>query len=392
MEIGSKVKRATVAKRTSWIPISNVVFGGNEEKYVVNAVRSTWVSSLGEYIDRFESDFASFVGAEHAVSVSNGTCAILLALKALDVGPGDEVVAPSFTFAATVNAILHAGATPVLIDCMPDHWGMDPAEFEKAITPATKAVIPVHLYGHPCDMRSIMRIAQRHRVFVIEDAAEAHGAECTGRKVGTIGHIGCFSFYGNKIVTTGEGGLCVTDDRDLDGRMRKLRDHGMSKERRYWHEEIGYNFRLTNLNAAIGVAQMERIGDFLRRRSELAEMYEQRIREIPELRTYPESPHGTKIDWLFCAFVQPDAAVGRDALLAKLKEYQIDARPTFYPVHLMPPYQEVRRIGSLGHSVRFGLSGINLPLYPSLTEEDVEYIVDSMKEIFYRARKESHEA
>jgi perosamine synthetase len=391
MKVVSKEQRAAVTKRTSWIPISSAVFEGNEEKYVTDAVRSTWVSSLGEYIDRFEHDFAAFLGAKHAVSVSNGTCALLLALKALDIGPGDEVVVPSFTFAATVNTILHAGATPVLVDCMPDHWNMDPAEFEKAITPATKAVIPVHLYGHPCDMGSIMRIAQRHRIFVVEDAAEAHGAECTGKRVGTIGHIGCFSFYGNKIVTTGEGGLCVTDDPRLDGRMRKLRDHGMNKERRYWHEEIGYNFRLTNLNAAVGVAQMERIDYFLRRRSELARMYEQGVSGIPELRTYPESPYGEKIDWLFCAFVQPDSAVGRDSLLARLREYRIDARPTFYPVHLMPPYLRDRRVGSLVHAVRFGLSGINLPLYPALTGGHVDYIVDSLREIFNRARSGNDE-
>jgi len=387
MEIISKEKPTKVKKKTSLIPISNIVFEGNEEKYVLDGVRSTWVSSLGKYIDRFEDDFASFLGAKHAVSVSNGTCALLLALKALDVGPGDEVVVPSFTFAATVNAVMHAGATPVLIDCMPDHWNVDPAEFEKAITPSTKAVIPVHLYGHPCDMKSIMRIAKKHKIFVIEDAAEAHGAECEGKKVGAIGHIGCFSFYGNKVITTGEGGLCVTNNSLLDKRMRKLRDHGMSKKRRYWHEEVGFNFRLTNLNAAIGVAQLEQIGEKLARRLELANLYNTGIRTIPGLRIYSKSLHGKKIDWLYCVFVGDNFPLKRDPLIVKLKKYNIDARPTFYPAHLMPPYRQIRKIGNLGNSVNFGLSGINLPLFPSLLDEDVEYIVASLREIYIQAKK-----
>lgn len=374
-------------KRTSLIPMSNLLFDGNEEKYVLDAFQSTWVSSLGKYIDRFENEFASFLGVRHAVSVSNGTCALLLALKALDVGPGDEVVVPSFTFAATVNAVLYTGATPVLVDCSSGHWNMDPAEFEKAITPATKAVIPVHLYGHPCDMKSILRIAREHEIFVIEDAAEAHGAECEGEKVGAMGHIGCFSFYGNKVITTGEGGICVTNDGVLDTRMRKLRDHGMSKERRYWHEEVGFNFRLTNLNAAIGVAQLEQIGGKLARRSELANLYETGIRTIPGLSIYSESPHGKKIDWLYCVFVGEQFPLTRDQLIVKLKEYNIDARPTFYPIQMMPPYQTIRKIGELENASRIGLSGINLPLYPSLAEKDVGYIVASLKEIFDRARE-----
>ncbi len=385
MDVVTKEKRSQVKKRMSLIPISNIVFEGNEEKYVLDAVRSTWISSLGKYINQFEENFASYLVIRHAVSVSNGTCALLLALKALDVGPGDEVVVPSLTFAASVNAIFHAGASPVLVDCLPDHWNMDPAEIEKAITPRTKAIMPVHLYGHPCDMKSIMGLAEKHNIFVIEDAAEAHGAECAGKMVGSIGHIGCFSFYGNKVMTTGEGGLCVTNDSTLDKRMRKLRDHGMSKARRYWHDEIGFNFRLTNLNAAIGVAQLEKINEFLSRRAELAELYHEGIDSINGLRTYSISPYGKKIDWLFCAFLQNDSFLNRDALISKLKEYNIEVRPTFYPVHLMPPYQQVRKVGNLENCVRFGLSGINLPLYPSLAEEAVEYIIASIKEIFDRA-------
>ena len=368
-------------KRETLIPISNIRFTCNEEKYVQDAVRSSWISSLGKYVDAFENNFADYIGVKHGVSVANGTVALHLALKALNIGPGDEVIVPSLTFAASVNAVLHAGADPVLVDCLPDHWNVDPSEVEKAISSATKAIMPVHLYGHSCDMDSILRLAKRHNLYVIEDAAEAHGAECMGRKAGELGHVGCFSFYGNKIITTGEGGMCLTDDSQLNDRMRKLRDHGMSKTKRYWHEDIGFNYRLTNLNAAVGVAQLEQIETILLRRAEIARLYEAGIQEVEGLHSIPVSPYGRKVDWLFCVFAENTFPLERDALILKLKEYNVDARPTFYPVHMMPPYQTIKKIGKLANSSKIGLSGINLPLYPSLTDSDVEYIVSVLKHV-----------
>lgn len=376
-----------IDSRQNFIPISNIVLSHNEEAYVLDAVRSSWISSLGKYVNKFEADFAAYLGAEYAVSVSNGTVALHLAMKALDIGPGDEVIVPSFTFAATVNAVLHAGATPVLIDCRPDHWNLDPEEILKAITPATKAIIPVHLYGHPCNMEQILAIAERNNLFVIEDAAEAHGAECLGRKVGGLGHIGCFSFYGNKVITTGEGGMCVTNDPLLNERMRKLRDHGMHKNRRYWHDEVGFNYRLTNLNAAIGVAQLEQIDAILARRAHLASIYEAGLSGVSGLRIVPMGSHGKKIDWMFCVFVTGDFPFDRDTLIARLKEYNIDARPTFYPAHIMPPYQGLKQIGKLCNASLFGLNGINLPLYPTLADDDVHYIVSVLSDLAGQVNK-----
>jgi len=370
-----------ISKRSHLIPISNILLSDAEENYVLDAVRSTWISSLGKYVDDFENKFSTYTGVKHAVSVSNGTVALHLALKALDIGRGDEVIVPSLTFAATVNAVLHAGATPILIDSMQNHWNMDPAAIEKAMSPATKAIIPVHLYGHPCDMQNILTISKTNNIFIVEDAAEAHGAECLNKKVGGLGHIGCFSFYGNKVITTGEGGICTTNDPELNDRMRKLRDHGMSKSRRYWHEEVGFNYRLTNLNAAVGVAQLEQVEYILARRSHLAMLYENGIQGIKGLATLPVSPYGKKIDWLFCVFVDESFPFNRDMLILKLKEYNIDARPTFYPVHIMPPYRNLKRIGDLPNSSKFGLTGINLPLYPSLNDNDVEYIVSVLEEL-----------
>jgi perosamine synthetase len=364
-----------------FIPISQLVFTGNEEKYVLDAVQSTWVSSLGKYIEQFEEKFAEYIGSRYAISTTNGTCALHLALKALDIGPGDEVIVPDFTFAATVNAVLHAGASPVLVDSMENHWNMDPVQFERAISERTKAVIPVHLYGHPCDMSSILEIARKSNIYVIEDAAEAHGAICMGKKVGSLGDIGCFSFYGNKVITSGEGGMCVTDDSILNDRLRKLRDHGMNKNKRYWHDEIGFNYRMTNLNAAVGLAQLEQIETFLEKRSNLAKLYETGLERIPGLRIYTESPFGKNINWIYCVFIEREFPLERDVLLTKLKEHNIDSRPTFYPVHMMPPYNDLIRSGDLVNSKRFGLSGINLPVYPSLSQKHVEFIISILKEL-----------
>jgi perosamine synthetase len=364
------------------IPISDLEFKGNEVKYVTEAARSTWISSLGEFITSFENQLAAFLGAGHGVSVNNGTSALLLALKALNIGMGDEVILPSFTFAATVNAVLHAGATPVLVDSESTHWNIDPCDIEKAITSKTKVIIPVHLYGHPCDMDSILKIAQKHELQIIEDAAEALGAECLGKKLGTIGTIGCFSFYGNKVMTTGEGGACITNDDALNHKLRKLRDHGMSTKYRYWHDEVGYNLRMTNLNAAVGLAQLEQLKNFLNRRSFLAKIYDGELAGISGIRKTQESFYGSKIDWLYCLFLDESSAISRDQLIDQLKKTGIESRPTFYPIHIMPPYLNLRKIGDLKNAERFGRSGLNLPLFPSLEEEQVYYICQTIRKIF----------
>jgi perosamine synthetase len=364
-----------------FIPVSRIVLAGNEERYVVDVVRSTWISSAGDYVRRFEQEFAAWLGAPHAVSVCNGTCALDLALAALDIGPGDEVIVPSLTFAASVNAVLHVGAVPVLVDSAADHWNMDAHAWEAAVTPRTKAVMPVHLYGHPCDMAPILEIARRHGLFVIEDAAEAHGAQVLGRRVGTLGDIGAFSFYGNKIITCGEGGMCVTSDAAVDARMRMLRDHGMRPDRRYWHEEVGFNFRMTNLTAAVGVAQLEGIDGFLARRAEIARGYQEGLADVKGLRIIPRPQAGSKVDWLFCAFVEDAGQQGRDALLRELVAVGVDCRPTFYPVHVMPAYTGIRTSGTLANAERFGLTGINLPLHPGLTDDDVARVTAAVRDI-----------
>ena len=246
-----------------FLPVAEPDLGPLEERYLLDAFQSGWISSIGEYIQRFEEGFAKFCGAGHGIAVSSGTVAIHLALLAAGVGPGDEVIVPTLTFVGTVSPVKYVGATPVFVDSEPEIGTLDPQAVEKAITSRTKAIIVVHLYGHPADMDPILDIARKYELIVIEDAAEAHGAKYKGRPVGSFGNCATFSFYGNKILTTGEGGMIVTNDKDLADRIRFLKDHAMDPNRRYWHPEVGYNYRITNLQAAIGCAQLERFNELL---------------------------------------------------------------------------------------------------------------------------------
>jgi len=251
---------------TKFIPIAEPSITQKEISYVTDAVKSGWVSSLGYYIFEFEKKFAEFIGTKYALTTSNGTTALHLTLASLGIKEGDEVIIPDLTFVATANAVAYTGAKPIIVDVEEDIWCIDPDSIRKSITPKTKAIIPVHLYGHSADMDEIIKISNEYGLHVIEDAAEAHGAEYKGKKVGSLGKCGVFSFYGNKIITTGEGGMITTDDEKLYERAKFLRDHAMNKEKRYWHSEIGFNYRITNLQAALGLAQLERIEEFLDKR------------------------------------------------------------------------------------------------------------------------------
>jgi perosamine synthetase len=364
-----------------FIPNSRPSLGALEKTYVLQALESTWVSSTGEFVTRFEQDVASFLGVGHGVATSNGTTALHLACAALDLGPGDEVLAPDLTFAATANAVFMTGATPVLVDSCPHHWNMDPAAARQALTPRTKGMIVVHLLGHPCDMAPLMAMAEERGLWVVEDCAEALGVTYGGRKVGGFGRIGAFSFYANKVITTGEGGLCATDDPALAERMRTLRAHGMSGNRQYWHEAPGFNYRITNLNAALGVAQMERLGELLAARRRLAELYHQGLAGLPGL-IFNLPALGDTIDWLFPLFVdEAKLGLSRDRVRQGMQDAGIDARPMFYPMHMMPPFAGLPRSGPLENSKRWGLTGLLLPLFPELTPEQVAFICRTLADI-----------
>jgi perosamine synthetase len=335
---------------------------------------STWISSRGEYINKFESSFSSYSDCKYGIAVSNGTNALHLALVALGIGIGDEVIVPDLTFAATINAVLNANATPVIVDIERDSWCIDPTEIERAITPKTKAIIPVHLYGQPCDMHSIMRIAKTHNLRVIEDCAEAHGATFSGRKVGSFGDIGCFSFYGNKIITTGEGGMCTTNTHELDDKMRILRDHGMSRTKKYWHDVVGFNYRMTNLQAAIGLAQFERIDAIHENRKSYEDSYK-KILDKNKYQFQKKLKLRKKVTWLVSVTLK---GLDRDKCIKKMKENGIDARPFFVTLSQMDIYKKYCNVQTL-HAKEVSEIGINLPTYENL--KDIEKVKKIMSQI-----------
>ena len=362
-----------------FIPVAVPNFIGNEKKYVNDCLDTTWVSSVGKYIGEFESRFAEYMGSGHALAVCNGTVALHLPLLALGVGPGDEVIVPSFTYIATANAVRYCGAVPVLADCLEDTWDIDPADIEKKITPSTKGIIAVHLYGNPCDMDSIAEIAKKHGLFVLEDAAECHGAVYKGRKAGATGDAGTFSFFGNKLITTGEGGMVVTDNDDLAAKMRILKGQGMDPNRRYWFTEVGYNYRMTNIEAAIGLAQLENIAVHIAARRKVAQWYIDELRGLEDYISFQrETPGAETVWWMFSVRLKERVSIGRDEMMLRLKEMGIETRPLFYPMHVMPPYYDPNAGCPVSEAVAY--SGFNLPTFGALQREDVHYICDCVKQ------------
>lgn len=360
-------------KQNSYFPVAIPNLDGNELKYLTDAFISTWISSSGEYIEKFEKKFSKYSDCNYGVTTSNGTTALHLALLSLGIGKNDEVIVPDLTFAATINSVIHANATPVIVDVDKDSWCIDPVEIEKSITSKTKAIIVVHIYGQVCDMDKIIKISKKYNLKIIEDCAEAHGATFKERKVGSFGDIGCFSFYGNKIITTGEGGMCVTNNKDMYEKMKILRDHGMSKNRRYWHVEIGYNYRMTNLQAAIGLAQLERIDMIHKNRKEYEISYKNILPE--EMFTFQKDYKNRKrVVWLVSALINSN--FNREEYICKLKEKGVDIRPFFYPLSDMDIYKDYSK-GETPVAHRLSRTGINFPTYENLKNK--KEIIDILR-------------
>ena len=356
-------------------PVAVPNLGGNEFKYLTDAFLSTWISSTGSYINKFEESFSSYSDCQYGIAVSNGTASLHLALLALGIGEGDEVIVPDLTFASTINAVLHANATPVIVDIEESSWCIDPAEIKNAITKNTKAVIPVHLYGQVCDMDQIMGLAREFKLKVVEDCAEAHGATFHGKKVGSFGDVGSFSFFGNKVITTGEGGMCITNSKELDERIRLLRDHGMSKSRRYYHEVVGYNYRLTNLQAAIGLAQLERIDVIHKNRKMYEDLYRNLLLE-PRFRFQTDFCNRERVTWLVSLLV--NSRNERDKLIGLLKDNAIEARPFFYVLSEMDIYRKYSK-KTAKNAKKISDCGVNLPAYESLKSlKEIETIINKI--------------
>jgi perosamine synthetase len=355
------------------IALAQPALTGNERDYVIECLDTNWISSLGRFIPEFEQRFAQFCEVDHGVSSNNGTTALHLALLAMGVGPGDEVIVPTLTFIASANAVSYCGATPVFVDSSPTSVNLDVTAVEKAITPRTKAIMPVHLYGEPADMRAISEIATNHSLLVVEDAAEAHGARCEGKRVGSLGDIGVFSFFGNKIVTTGEGGMATTSNEDFASRMRLTRGQGMDPQRRYWFPMVGYNYRMTNIQAAIGLGQIEHIDQSIEVRRRVARDYEAALTPHEHyLQRYETPAWADPVVWMYNVYLAGDTSADRrDKVMAYLDAQGIETRPVFYPMHQMPPYQND---GCFPNADHWAACGMTLPTHEGISTSDVEFI------------------
>jgi perosamine synthetase len=365
------------------IPVCVPLLGKKELEYVTDCVRTNWISSKGRYVDEFEKGFARYCGVAEGIATTNGTAALHLALAALGVGKGDEVILPAFTMMSTAFAVLYCGATPVLVDAEPDTWNMDATAVGEKVTDRTKVILPVHIYGHPCDMDPILEIAEDHDLRVVEDAAEAHGALYKGRRAGGIGDCGCFSFYANKIITTGEGGMVVTGDLEIAERARSLKDLAFQRDRRFLHTDLGFNYRMTNIQAAIGLAQLERIDEFVEMRRAHAALYNRLLQGIGGIRFPVERPWAGNVYWMYSIVLTDEFGTSREALMNELGKRGIETRTFFVPVHEQPVCAGMGLFAGESYPVAedIGRRGLYLPSGSGLTNDEIAYVCTAIREI-----------
>lgn len=357
------------------IPLCVPKIKGNEWKYIKECIDTNWVSSAGSYVDRFERDFSEYLNVKKSVTTSNGTTALFLALKILGIREGDEVIVPSLTFISPVNTIKYVGAEPVFVDVTRDTYVMNVEKVVELITDKTKAIIPVHLYGHPVDMDKLVEIAREHNLYIVEDATESLGAFYKGRTVGTLGDIGCFSFNGNKLITTGAGGMLVTNDEELGDKAKFLSTQAKvtNENKSFYHPEIGYNFRMPNILAAMGCAQLEDIDEYIRIKRENASYYNKLLKNVRGITMPIEKEWAKNVHWLYSIIVEDEYGISRDDLIKILAKNKIESRPFFTPIHKMPPYKNCRH-GDLSITEELAKKGLNLPSSVGLTKEEIQKV------------------
>jgi len=368
------------AQKSHRIPLLEPDLTGDELQYVVDCMESNWISSQGSYVRRFEKQFEEMHGGTHALAVSNGTVALHLAFHSLGIGKGDEVIVPDITFAATINAVLYCNATPVLCEIDSETLCIDAGEAEKLISNRTKAIVPVHLYGQPCDMDAMRYLAQKYNLLVIEDCAEAIGSSWRGQPVGLFGDAATFSFFGNKTISTGEGGMILFKDREVFEHAKILRDHGMNPSLKYWHDHVGFNYRLTNIQAAIGVAQMERREEIFLNKLRIAALYTKILEGAPGIsKLRPIIPGTIHSSWLYTVLLERN--INRNNIITVLLKYGVESRPIFYPLHMMPPYKKFSKSKSLKNSITVSGCGISLPSSIRMNDEEVIYAAQCLEEV-----------
>lgn len=365
------------------IPVNEPLISKNAIRYVTDCLKTGWISSAGKYLKEFEKNFAEFLGIKHAITTTSGTTALHLALLALGIKKGDEVILPSHTMMASAAAIVYTGATPVLVDVERDTWNMDVKLVEKKITKKTKAIMPVHIYGHPVNMDPVIALARKYHLSMVEDAAESTGAEYKGRLTGTIGDIGCFSFYANKIITTGEGGMVVTNNDKIANHARILKDLAHSPKKRFLHEEIGYNFRMTNMQAALGVAQLEEIEKYIKKKRWMAALYKERLSKIEGLTLPVEHNWAKNVYWMYGILVEKEFGITRNEFMQKLSGKGVDTRTFFIPMHKQPALIKLGLFKGEKYPVsdEIGRRGLYLPSGLAITEEQIEIVCKAVKDI-----------
>ena len=392
-------------KNEKFIPVCEPTLIGNEAKYVNDCLKTNWISSSGKYIEMFENGFAKYCDTKYGIATCNGTVSIHLALEALGLGPGDEVIVPDFTMIASVNSILYTGAKPVFVDADIETWCISPKLIDEKITKKTKAIVPVHIYGHPCDMDPINKIAKKHNLYVVEDAAEAHGALYKNKKTGSLSNAASFSFYANKIMTAGEGGIVVTNDEKLAERMRLLKNHAFTKNR-FTHEEVGYNYRMTNIQAAIGLGQLENIEKLIQMRINNANLYNKLLKNVKGVILPPSKDWAKNVYWMYGVLLNEEFGMPRDRLREELLKEGVDTRSFFIPSHNQPMFEKPKKTegfwgtknprdflvkskkfsmpdisGKYPVSENLGANGFYLPSSSHLPREDITYITDTIKKI-----------
>ncbi len=375
----------TSPKLPHMIPVNTPVFSPKVKTYVMDCIKSGWISSAGSYIARFENAFAAYIGVGHGVTTTSGTTALHLAVASLGIGLGDEVIMPDLTIISCPLSVMYTRATPVFVDVDPVTFTIDPGRIEEKITKRTRAIMVVHLYGHPSDMDPIMALAKKHHLAVIEDAAEAHGAAYKGKRVGSIGTVGVFSFYANKIVTSGEGGMVVTNNARLAKRAALLKNLAHNPHRRFWHEHVGFNYRMTNVSAAIGLAELGSIEKYIAKKKWMAREYATTLRGIPHLVLPPKQPWADSVYWMYALTLTKDAPVGKKELRMRLADRGIDTRDFFYPLHTQPILRQF-----VSRQDRFPISdftsrhGFYLPSGLAITKEQIHTVAVALRDILAR--------
>ncbi len=365
------------------IPVSEPLVTAREVEFVLDCLRTGWISSAGKYLEQFETGWAEYCNMPYGIAVSNGTTALQIAVRLLDLQPGDEVIMPTFTIISCAQAVTYCNGIPVLVDSNPYNWQMDVTQIESKITPRTRAIMPVHTYGHPTDMDPVLDIAKKYGLMVIEDAAEAHGAEYKGRKCGGFGDISIFSFYANKLITTGEGGMVLTKREDLAERTRSLRNLCFQKKQRFLHDELGYNYRLTNIQAALGVAQLERIDQIVERKRAIAAAYAEQLKDIEEIELPIEEPWAKNVYWVYGIILKENTGINAAQFAQKLAEKSIETRPFFLGMHEQPVFHKVELFINEKYPVaeRLARQGLYIPAGLTIRESEIEQVCEAIRDI-----------